>query len=155
MSGPGNETTASAQDYGRLRASRADREQAVDVLKAAFTQGRLDLDEFDLRVGPALTSRTYADLAVLTDDIPIRPDGARLTEAARASVNTKAAAALTGATAAFVAICSVAAHTPDGSPFAVPVIVIFFVLMMTVPTGWLVMLHYWLEKRSAPATTGQ
>jgi hypothetical protein len=62
---------------------------------------------------------------------------------------------MTGATAAFAAICLVAAHTPDGSPFALPVFVIFLVLMMVVPTGWIVLLHDWLEKRSAPATTGQ
>ena len=35
---------------GRLRTSRAEREQVIDVLKAAFVQGRLAKDEFDLRV---------------------------------------------------------------------------------------------------------
>lgn len=155
MAGPGNEIAAGAQDYGRLRASRADREQVVDVLKAAFTQGRLDQEEFDLRVGSALESRTYADLAVLTADIPIQPAGARLPAAARASVSKRAVAAMSGATAAFVAICPVTAHTPDGSPFALPVLVIFLVLLMAVPTGWLVLLHDWLEKRSASATTGR
>lgn len=155
MAGPGNEIAAGAQDYGRLRASRADREQVVDVLKAAFTQGRLDQEEFGLRVGSALASRTYADLAVLTADIPIQPAGARLPAAARASVSKRAVAAMSGATAAFVAICPVTAHTPDGSPFALPVLVIFLVLLMAVPTGWLVLLHDWLEKRSASATTGR
>jgi hypothetical protein len=46
---------------GRLRASHADREQAIDLLKAAFGQGRLAKDEFDVRVGQVFTSRTYAD----------------------------------------------------------------------------------------------
>jgi hypothetical protein len=55
---------------GRLRASHADREQAIDVLKAAFVQGRLAKDEFDVRVGRVLASRTYADLGALTADIP-------------------------------------------------------------------------------------
>jgi hypothetical protein len=55
---------------GRLRTSHADREQAIDVLKAAFVQGRLTKDEFDLRVGQVLASRTYADLGALTADIP-------------------------------------------------------------------------------------
>jgi hypothetical protein len=55
---------------GRLRTSCADREQAVDVLKAAFVQGRLSKGEFDSRVGQALASRTYADLGALTEDIP-------------------------------------------------------------------------------------
>jgi hypothetical protein len=56
--------------WGHLRTSRADREQVIDVLKAGFVQGRLTMDEFELRVGQALTSRTYADLAALTADIP-------------------------------------------------------------------------------------
>ena len=40
------------------------------MLKAAFVQGRLTKDEFDLRVGQILASRTYADLDALTADIP-------------------------------------------------------------------------------------
>src|SRR5215471_18969883 len=36
----------------------------------AFVQGRLDRDEFGLRADRALASRTYADLATLTADIP-------------------------------------------------------------------------------------
>jgi hypothetical protein len=59
-----------ADGLGRLRTSRADREQAIDVLKAAFVQGRLTKGEFDSRVGQALASRTYADLGALTADIP-------------------------------------------------------------------------------------
>jgi hypothetical protein len=55
---------------GRLRTSHADRERAIGVFKAAFVQGRLTKDEFDLRVGQAFASRTYADLDVLTADIP-------------------------------------------------------------------------------------
>ena len=60
--------TASAR--GQLRTSQADREQAVDVLKAAFVQGLLTKDEFSLRVGQVLASRTYADLDALTANIP-------------------------------------------------------------------------------------
>ena len=43
-----------------LRASHTDREQVIDRLKAAFVHGRLAKDEFDLRVGQVLASRTYA-----------------------------------------------------------------------------------------------
>jgi hypothetical protein len=67
--GPGNEG-AGAEGHRRMRASDADREQAIDVLKAAFAQGRLTRDELDVRVGQVLTSRTYADLDTLTSDIP-------------------------------------------------------------------------------------
>jgi hypothetical protein len=55
---------------GHLRASHADREQVIGTLKAAFIQGRLAKGEFDLRVGQALASRTYAELAALTADLP-------------------------------------------------------------------------------------
>jgi len=55
---------------GRLRASDADRELVIDTLKAAFVQDRLTKDELCLRVGQVLTSRTYADLAVVTASIP-------------------------------------------------------------------------------------
>lgn len=55
---------------GQLRTSQADREQAIDVLKAAFVQGRLTKDEFSLRVGQVFGSRTYAELGELTADIP-------------------------------------------------------------------------------------
>jgi putative transcriptional regulator len=58
------------ESRGRLRASDADREQAIDVLKAAFVQDRLARAEFEARVGQALASRTYAELAAATDDIP-------------------------------------------------------------------------------------
>ena len=62
-------------DYGGMRASTADRERAVDVLKAAFAEGRLDQVEYADRVGLAYSSRTYAELAALTADLPIGPLG--------------------------------------------------------------------------------
>ena len=62
-----------AADRGRLRASDADRERVIETLKVAFTQGRLTRDELDLRAGRALLSRTYADLAAATADMPARP----------------------------------------------------------------------------------
>ena len=66
-----------AAALGKLRISHAEREQAIDVLKAAFVQGRLTKDEFDLRVGQVFASRTYANLDALTADIP---DGVSSTE---------------------------------------------------------------------------
>jgi hypothetical protein len=41
----------------------------VGLLKAAYVQGRLTKDELDERVGRALASRTYAELAAVTADI--------------------------------------------------------------------------------------
>jgi hypothetical protein len=68
MTGPGDEMAEAGG--GHLRASHADREQAIEVLKAAFVQGRLAKDEFDLRTGQTFTARTHAELAAVTADIP-------------------------------------------------------------------------------------
>ena len=57
-----------------MRVSDADREQVIDVLKGAFVQGRLVKDELDARAGRAFASRTYAELAAVTADIPPDPD---------------------------------------------------------------------------------
>jgi hypothetical protein len=64
-----------APDFGQMRASSADRERAVDVLKAAFAEGRLDMDEYADRVGRVHLSRTYAELAAITADLPVGPLG--------------------------------------------------------------------------------
>jgi Domain of unknown function (DUF1707) len=69
-SGPEDEMAAGAAGRGRVRASHADREQVIGMLKAAFVQGRLTKDELDMRVGQTLASRTYADLAAVTADLP-------------------------------------------------------------------------------------
>jgi Domain of unknown function (DUF1707) len=70
MAGPGDEISPAAGGRGHLRASHADRDRVVATLKAAFVQGMLSKDEFDQRVGQTLSSRTYADLAALTADLP-------------------------------------------------------------------------------------
>jgi uncharacterized protein DUF1707 len=62
---------------GRFRASDADREQVIDTLKVAFVQGRLTKDELDARAGQTFASRTYAELAAATADIPAGPPAAR------------------------------------------------------------------------------
>ena len=67
---PGDDRAAASVGHGRLRASHVDREHVLDVLKAAFVHGLLSKDEFDVRVGQTFASRTYAELAALTADIP-------------------------------------------------------------------------------------
>jgi len=68
--GPGQRGAAGAMGRGRLRASDADREQVIDTLKTAFVQGWLTRDQLGVRAGQALVSRTYAELAAVTDGIP-------------------------------------------------------------------------------------
>jgi len=81
---------------GHLRAAQSDREQAITMLKAAYAQGRLTMDELEVRVGRAFASRTYAELAALTADIPADSPAASLAAASLAA----ASLAATGSAAA-------------------------------------------------------
>jgi hypothetical protein len=75
--GPGGELAASAAGRGYPRVSDAEREQVIGTLKAAFVSGVLAKDEFDLRVGQAFVSRTYAELAAVTAGLPTGPAAAQ------------------------------------------------------------------------------
>ena len=52
-----------------VRASDADRDRVIDVLRAATADGRLTADEFSERMAAALSSRTFGELAPLTADL--------------------------------------------------------------------------------------
>jgi Domain of unknown function (DUF1707) len=106
MTGPADEMAAGAGGRTPMRASHADREQVIGLLKTAFVQGRLAKDEFDLRVGQVLASRTHADLNTLTADIPAglirapspdparKPAGVPTPQAVRAAVGHMCAGAV-------------------------------------------------------------
>ena len=52
-----------------LRASDADRDRVIEVLRAAVADGRLNQAEFDERLDAALAARTIGALAPLTADL--------------------------------------------------------------------------------------
>lgn len=56
--------------YAAMRASDADRERLVEVLKTGFTEGRLTQDEYNFRMERAYTAQTYGDLESLIVDLP-------------------------------------------------------------------------------------
>ena len=56
-----------------LRASDADRDRVVAVIRAAVGDGRLALAEFDQRIDAALTAQTLGDLAALIADLEPGP----------------------------------------------------------------------------------
>ncbi|MFJ7176878.1 DUF1707 and DUF4190 domain-containing protein [Streptomyces massasporeus] len=56
-----------------MLASHADRERAVDVLRAGYGEGRMERDEFEKRVGRAYAARTVGELALLVADLPQGP----------------------------------------------------------------------------------
>ena len=115
-----------------MLASHADREQVIEVLKAAFVQGRLARDEFDLRVGQALVSRTDADLAALTADIPAGLAAARpLRFPATNQKLVKTVACLTGAAMSLFALPFAVQVTTDAGPPPAQTVV-FLVVTFTV-----------------------
>jgi uncharacterized protein DUF1707/uncharacterized protein DUF4190 len=58
-----------------MLAAAADRERTIDVLKAAFGEGRLNKEEFDSRSARVMAARTYADLNAIVADLPAGPGG--------------------------------------------------------------------------------
>jgi Domain of unknown function (DUF1707) len=137
MADPGDDVSAAAGALSRLRASHADREQVIEVLKAAFVQGRLDRNELDLRVGQALGSRTVAELAALTADLPAGQAGARPPERARphgARPVLRSGRVIAVMTALYAGVWAVV--IPMGQPVAVPVLTItsllFYIIVVLI-----------------------
>ncbi|MFB6892084.1 DUF1707 and DUF4190 domain-containing protein [Kitasatospora sp. NPDC056327] len=62
-----------AMPQSAMRAATADRERTVDVLKAAFAEGRLSAAEYGERFEAASTAQTYGQLARLVADLPSGP----------------------------------------------------------------------------------
>ncbi len=153
MTGPGDQTAAAAAGRGRLRTSRADREQVIDALKTAFVQDRLNRDEFDERVGQALTARTWAELAALTGDIPAGPAAALPREPSRDPARlreSKTAKAAVYATLAAGLVVVAAIGGGSSNPLlALGTVVLLSPFWLLVLAG-LLLLHSRLDKYAAP-----
>jgi len=154
MAGLADET-AGAGDRSHLRASHADREQVIDVVKAAFVQGRLAKDEFDQRIGRVFASRTYADLACLTADIPARLIRAQAPPGpahppAQISMDRKVIRSWASATVMLPGMVVAASAMQSGQPAVFGLIVaLVFACLVALPVSGLVMLHSRYEKRSS------
>ena len=55
-----------------LRASQAEREQVVELLRVHAGEGRLEVDDLEQRLGAAFAARTRGELAGLLGDLPGR-----------------------------------------------------------------------------------
>ena len=55
---------------GGIRASDSDRENVVEILRDAYSTGRLTMAEFDERTTVAFAARTWGELRKLTADLP-------------------------------------------------------------------------------------
>jgi hypothetical protein len=159
---PGDELAPGPAAQGGLRASHADREWVIGVLKAAFVQGRLTKDEFDLRVSEAFAARTCAGLRVLIADIPPglarprppvpipepgRPPAWRLTE--QAAVRMIAAVLVAVPSTAFGVGLLESGTRPELSVATRLLYIILFAGIVAVPAAGLVIFHSWLARHSA------
>jgi hypothetical protein len=140
-----------------MRSSHADREQAMEVLKDAFALGRLDKDELDARVGQAFASRTYAELAAVTADIPAAPAVAEPVAATPVAAEQTSTPARTLAKAALrAALCVLVAAALVGSAFLTQNVILAFFGTLAVPgaaiavSGFLGygVIDAWQERRS-------
>jgi hypothetical protein len=110
---------AAGDGRGRLRASHADRERVIGTLKAAHVYGLVTKDEFDERVAQTFAARTYAELAVITADIPaglpaappLRPTSAKDTTLALAPTKLTSGERAVVATALLAGLAFIAALT--------------------------------------------
>ena len=165
MTKPPDQVPATA-GRGHLRASHADREQVIGTLKAAFVQGRLAKDEFDLRVGQALASRTHGDLAALTADLPAGLAAAEPSKLARApgerSILRRPGLLMTAETVLYVGMWPLAFALPtnsegdpvDGISLLGPATV-FYLLLLTCTCVWGQVLRSRQENRSGGQLPGR
>ena len=147
---PGDQTVAGR---GCLRASNADRDRVIEMLKSAFVQGRLTKDEFEDRVGQTLAARNHAELAALTADIPA---GLALPPPPRASGRdldrlreSKAARATAGAALAAGLLTIAAIGNGSNDPATGLAAVILLSPVWVLVLAGLLALHSRLEKHAA------
>lgn len=139
IAGPGDQRAAAAVGRSHLRASRADRREAAEVLKAAFVHGWLAKDEFDGRISQARASRTYAELAAVTADVPAGLDAGPPRRPLRVNNAVKWGASGLVAPAILAAAVAFASLRGDGRYEAVAFVFafVYFVFWLSVGVGML------------------
>lgn len=120
------------------------------MLKAAFVRGILDKDEFDLRIGRVLGSRTYAELAALTAGLPAGLTVARpLPVPARGSASTQAVKSWAYAATAYTVMSAAVAVATGSSPGErLAGVAVIFAPLTIMLVAALIALHAWLDRRA-------
>jgi hypothetical protein len=144
MSRPGDHIAADAAGHGRLGVSPAGREQAIEVLKTAFVQGRLTKDDFGTRIDHAFTSQTCAELTAVTADLPAGlmavPPSRQIARARpRRSMNTALSA---GAFATIATLVGMMAAVASRSAIAVISVSVITALLVVLAFGALMVLSW-------------
>jgi DUF1707 SHOCT-like domain len=130
------------------------REQVIAALTAAYIQGRLTKEEFDVRVGQALAM--YAELDALTADIPAVPPAVTAhAELAREAANKKmirqGTAGVAGLTFVLVTALGAAPYSP-ALAVIVAALLTFFVTVLS--AGLLTLLSWAMDRRSGTQGAG-
>jgi hypothetical protein len=141
----------------------AGREQAIAALKAAYVQGRLTKEEFDLRVGQALA--IYAELDALTADIPAAPPAVTAPAAAEPAVTARAELAReaankkmirqgTAGVAGLTFVLVTALGAPHNPALAVIVAALLTCFVTVLTAGLLTLLSWAMDRRSGALGAG-
>lgn len=147
MVGPGDETGVSAGGESRLPSTLAGRDQVIAALKTAFVQGRLTKDEFELRLGQALT--IYAQLDALTADIPAAPPAfTPPAEAARQAANKKMIQQGTVGVAGLTFLLDAVLVIPRNPVLGVVAGILLTVFVTVLTAGFLTLLSWAMDRRS-------
>lgn len=136
MVGSGNEPAGP----GHLRASRADRERAIEVLKYAFVQDRLTKDELDAQVGQALVARTYADLDAVTAEIPALQPLTQIAHRPGREEVSRAVKSGVGALGVVIVATGATAGVATANPFAGVFVAVVFAMIVAIPAGFAALL---------------
>ena len=141
----------------------AGREQVIAALKAAYVQGRLTKEEFDLRVGQALA--IYAELDALTADIPVaspavmastaaEPTVTARAELAREAANKKIIKQGTVGVAGLTFVLVTALGVPHNPALAVIVAALLTCFVTVLAAGLLTLLSWAMDRRSGAQGAG-
>lgn len=109
----------------RMRTSDKEREQVAEILRAAMTEGRLNLEEGEERLAAAYAAKYRDELAPLTVDLP---DGGRraLAETPAARLATRRSMRRHTAFVVAAALILTGLWVLSGAHFFWPVIPLFF-----------------------------
>jgi hypothetical protein len=131
------------------RASDAERDEVVELLRNAAAEGRIDHHELDNRVARALTARTYRELNATIADIP-RSRSTRTLNAARPTTVSRKVGGW-----AFTAV----RNEPWLLVFIVPLAAVALSLMMAALMMWMIvavaMLALGGRRHGAPGLTAR
>ena len=131
----------------------AGREQVIAALKAAYVQGRLTEEEFDLRVGQALA--IYAELDALTADIPAAPPAITArAELAREAANKKMTRQGTAGVAGLTFVLVTALIMPFSPVLGLIVGVMLTSFVAVLTAGLMTLLSWAMDRRSGPEGAG-